>query len=85
MFRWHVVSAVFWRNVKQYFSGPLGYLFIVVFVTVCFPVVAGRDNDRDACLRPGCHPLEAALGEPRIRLTRASSELSAALIASNVR
>ena len=35
MFRWHVVSAVFWRNLKQYFSGPLGYLFIVVFVTVC--------------------------------------------------
>ena len=35
MFRWHVVSALFWRNVKQYFSGPLGYLFIVVFVTVC--------------------------------------------------
>ena len=35
MFRWHVVSAVFWRNVKQYFSGPLGYLFIVGFVTVC--------------------------------------------------
>lgn len=35
MFRWHVASAVFWRNVKQYFSGPLGYLFIVVFVTVC--------------------------------------------------
>ena len=34
MFRWHVVSAVFGRNVKQYFSGPLGYLFIVVFVTV---------------------------------------------------
>jgi len=34
MFRWHVVDAVFWRNVKQYFSGPLGYLFIVVFVTV---------------------------------------------------
>lgn len=34
MFRWHVVSAVFWRNVKQYFSGVLGYLFIVVFVTV---------------------------------------------------
>ncbi len=34
MFRWHVVSAVFWRNVKQYFSGPLGYLFIVGFVTV---------------------------------------------------
>jgi ABC-2 type transport system permease protein len=35
MLRWHVVSAVFERNVKQYFSGPLGYLFIVVFVTVC--------------------------------------------------
>ncbi len=35
MFRWHVVFAVFARNVKQYFSGPLGYLFIVVFVTVC--------------------------------------------------
>lgn len=35
MFNWNVVSAVFWRNVKQYFSGPLGYLFIVVFVTVC--------------------------------------------------
>ncbi len=35
MLRWHVVSAVFWRNVKQYFSGPLGYLFIVIFVTVC--------------------------------------------------
>ncbi|MGY8749123.1 MAG: DUF7088 domain-containing protein [Pirellulales bacterium] len=35
MFRWHVVSAVFGRNVKQYFSGPLGYLFIVVFVTIC--------------------------------------------------
>ena len=35
MFRTHVVSAVFWRNVKQYFSSVLGYLFIVVFVTVC--------------------------------------------------
>lgn len=35
MFRWHVVSAVFWRNVKQYFSSVLGYLFIVVFVTIC--------------------------------------------------
>ena len=33
--RWHVISAVFWRNVKQYFSGVLGYLFIVVFVMVC--------------------------------------------------
>jgi ABC-2 type transport system permease protein len=35
MLRWHVVFAVFCRNVKQYFSGPLGYLFIVVFVTIC--------------------------------------------------
>ena len=35
MFRWHVVSAVFWRNVKQYFSGVLGYLFIVTFVLIC--------------------------------------------------
>lgn len=35
MLRWHVVFAVFFRNLKQYFSGPLGYLFIVVFVTVC--------------------------------------------------
>lgn len=35
MFNWNVISAVFWRNVKQYFSGPLGYVFIVVFVTVC--------------------------------------------------
>ena len=33
--RWHVISAVFWRNVKQYFSGVLGYLFLVVFVMVC--------------------------------------------------
>lgn len=33
--RWHVISAVFSRNVKQYFSGVLGYLFIVVFVMVC--------------------------------------------------
>ncbi len=35
MIRTHVVSAVFWRNLKQYFSGVLGYLIIVVFVTVC--------------------------------------------------
>lgn len=35
MLRWHVVSAVFWRNVKQYFSGPLGYMLIVMFVTAC--------------------------------------------------
>ena len=30
--RMHVVSAVFRRNVLSYFSGVLGYLFIVVFV-----------------------------------------------------
>ncbi len=35
MIRWHVISAVFWRNVKQYFTSVGGYLFIVVFVTVC--------------------------------------------------
>ena len=35
MLRLHVVSAVFWRNVKQYFSGPLGYMLIVMFVTAC--------------------------------------------------
>ncbi|MCA9115984.1 MAG: Gldg family protein [Planctomycetaceae bacterium] len=32
MLRMHVVSAVFRRNVLSYFSGVLGYLFIVVFV-----------------------------------------------------
>src|SRR5688572_5031291 len=31
-FRGHVVSAVFKRNVLSYFSGVLGYLFIVAFV-----------------------------------------------------
>lgn len=35
MIRLHVVSAIFWRNVKQYFTSVSGYLFIVVFVTVC--------------------------------------------------
>jgi ABC-2 type transport system permease protein len=30
--RWHVVSAVFRRNVASYFSGVLGYLFIIAFV-----------------------------------------------------
>ena len=35
MLRWHVISAVFWRNVKQFFSSIQGYLFIVVFVTFC--------------------------------------------------
>ncbi len=35
MFRWHVISAIFSRNLKQYFTSVLGYLFIVAFVTVC--------------------------------------------------
>lgn len=35
MFRWHVVSAVMFRNLKQYFTSVLGYLFIVGFVTTC--------------------------------------------------
>ncbi|MCA9045858.1 MAG: ABC-2 transporter permease, partial [Planctomycetaceae bacterium] len=30
--RFHVISAVFGRNVASYFSGLLGYLFIIVFV-----------------------------------------------------
>ncbi|MGD9857388.1 MAG: ABC transporter permease, partial [Planctomycetaceae bacterium] len=30
--RCHVIWAVFKRNVTSYFSGVLGYLFIVVFV-----------------------------------------------------
>jgi len=34
MVRWHAVSAIFSRNVQSYFSGVLGYLFIVVFVEV---------------------------------------------------
>ncbi|MEX0715343.1 MAG: Gldg family protein [Planctomycetaceae bacterium] len=32
MLRFHVISAVMRRNVASYFSGVLGYLFIVVFV-----------------------------------------------------
>lgn len=32
MIRWHVISAVFKRNVMSYFSGLIGYLFIIVFV-----------------------------------------------------
>ncbi|MDC0273879.1 MAG: Gldg family protein [Planctomycetaceae bacterium] len=32
MIRWYVISAVFKRNVMSYFSGLLGYLFIIVFV-----------------------------------------------------
>jgi len=34
MLKWHVIKAIFLRNVQSYFSGPLGYLFIVVFVTL---------------------------------------------------
>jgi ABC-2 type transport system permease protein len=30
--RWHVINAVFKRNFLSYFSGVLGYLFIVAFV-----------------------------------------------------
>ncbi len=40
--RWHVISAVFWRNVKQYFTSVSGYLFIVVFVTVCAVLAFNR-------------------------------------------
>jgi len=32
MIRWHVISAIFKRNVMSYFSGLIGYLFIIVFV-----------------------------------------------------
>lgn len=32
MLQGSVISAVYWRNVKSYFSGIIGYLFIVVFV-----------------------------------------------------
>jgi len=35
MVRLHVISGIFWRNVKSYFSGVLGYLIIVAFVTIC--------------------------------------------------
>ncbi len=35
MFRPHVIGWIFWRNVKSYFSGVLGYLVIVAFVMVC--------------------------------------------------
>ncbi len=34
MFRPYVISAFFWRNLKQYFAGVLGYVVIVAFVTV---------------------------------------------------
>ncbi|MCH2179904.1 MAG: Gldg family protein [Mariniblastus sp.] len=33
--RWHVISAVSSRNVKQYFSGVLGYLVLIAFVLCC--------------------------------------------------
>lgn len=35
MIRPQVIGAIFWRNVKSYFSGVLGYLIIVAFVTIC--------------------------------------------------
>jgi len=35
MLRSHVIKAVFWRNLASYFSGVLGYLFIIVFVVAC--------------------------------------------------
>ncbi len=35
MFRLHVIWAIAMRNLAQYFSGVLGYLFIGAFVTMC--------------------------------------------------
>lgn len=35
MMRPTVIGWIFWRNVKSYFSGVLGYLIIVAFVTIC--------------------------------------------------
>ncbi|MFM9966583.1 MAG: Gldg family protein [Planctomycetaceae bacterium] len=35
MLRSHVILAVFLRNLSSYFSGVLGYLFIIVFVVSC--------------------------------------------------
>ena len=40
MLRWHVIGAVFRRNVMSYFSSILGYLFIVVVVVAVVPAVA---------------------------------------------
>ena len=34
MFRWHVISGILMRNLKQYFTGALGYVFIIAFVTI---------------------------------------------------
>ncbi|MFN9880060.1 MAG: ABC transporter permease, partial [Planctomycetota bacterium] len=34
MFRWHVISGIMMRNLKQYFTGALGYVFIIAFVTI---------------------------------------------------
>ncbi len=42
MIRWHVISAVFWRNVRQYFTSVIGYLFIVVFVSICALIAFNR-------------------------------------------
>lgn len=35
MFRFNVIFGIFLRNVQSYFSGVLGYIIIVAFVTVC--------------------------------------------------
>lgn len=35
MLRTPVITAIFWRNLASYFSGVLGYLFLIVFVVAC--------------------------------------------------
>lgn len=35
MIQWHVVTAVFKRNIVSYFINPVGYLFITAFVWAC--------------------------------------------------